>query len=446
VSSADQRRTLAGRYRLEEVIGRGGMSTVYRATDLSLDRVVAVKVALDPLAEENPVYVARFKREARAAAALNDPGVVTVFDAGADGPTRYIVMEYVDGRSLAEILRDEGPLEPRRAAHIAAQIADTLAAAHAAGIVHRDVKPGNVMVTAEDRVKVLDFGIARISDSVTLTQTASVLGTAPYMAPEQAMGNPADARSDIYSLGCVLYEMLTGQPPFMADVPAAVLHQHVRVAPRPPITLNPAVPPALDALVLQMLAKDPRGRPQTATEVRDRLLDSEGGPPTEPTRLLPAAEVVAAAAVAAEVPQVATVPQAATAPPAPPAATVPPDPIAATRPLPPPRRRSAPWAVLAVIALLLLGAAVAYALASTGGSSQSTSSASHSSPPATHSLTSSTHESNSAPTSSSSTSATTSSTPSTSSTTSSTMSSTPTTTVTTTTNTPPGQAKKTTTT
>ena len=195
MSSADQRRTLAGRYRLEEVIGRGGMSTVYRATDLSLDRVVAVKVALDPLAEENPVYVARFKREARAAAALNDPGVVTVFDAGADGPTRYIVMEYVDGRSLAEILRDEGPLEPRRAAHIAAQIADTLAAAHAAGIVHRDVKPGNVMVTAEDRVKVLDFGIARISDSVTLTQTASVLGTAPYMAPEQAMGNPADARS-----------------------------------------------------------------------------------------------------------------------------------------------------------------------------------------------------------------------------------------------------------
>ena len=446
MSSADERRILAGRYRRGEVIGRGGMSTVYRATDLALDRIVAVKVAMDPLLERDPIYAARFKREARAAAAVNHPGVVTVFDAGADGPTRYIVMEYVEGRSLAEILRDTRPLEPARAARLAEQIADTLAAAHAAGIVHRDVKPGNVMVTAADRVKVLDFGIARTSDSVTLTQTASVLGTAPYMAPEQAMGNPADARSDIYSLGCVLYEMLTGQPPFMADVPAAVLHQHVRVAPRPPITLNPAVPPALDALVLQMLAKDPRGRPQTATEVRDRLLDSEGGPPTEPTRLLPAAEVVAAAAVAAEVPQVATVPQAATAPPAPPAATVPPDPIAATRPLPPPRRRSAPWAVLAVIALLLLGAAVAYALASTGGSSQSTSSASHSSPPATHSLTSSTHESNSAPTSSSSTSATTSSTPSTSSTTSSTMSSTPTTTVTTTTNTPPGQAKKTTTT
>ena len=452
MSSADERRILAGRYRRGEVIGRGGMSTVYRATDLALDRIVAVKVAMDPLLERDPIYAARFKREARAAAAVNHPGVVTVFDAGADGPTRYIVMEYVEGRSLAEILRDTRPLEPARAARIAEQIADTMAAAHAAGIVHRDVKPGNVMVTAADRVKVLDFGIARTSDSVTLTQTASVLGTAPYMAPEQAMGNPADARSDIYSLGCVLYEMLTGQPPFMADVPAAVLHQHVRVAPRPPITLNPAVPPALDALVLDMLAKDPRGRPQTAAEVRDRLLDSEGGPPTEPTGLLPAAEVVAAAAVAAEVPQVATVAQAATAPPAPPAATVPPDPVAATGPLPPPRRRSAPWGVLAVVALLLLGAAVAYALAS-GGSSQSTSSASHSTAPATHSSTLSSPEATSAPTSTTSTSTPSTST---SNTTSSTTSSTSSTTTTTPTGsggvppgqggTPPGQAKKSTTT
>ncbi len=223
---------MAGRYRLDEVIGRGGMSTVYRGTDLALDRVVAVKVALDPLAEENPVYVARFKREARAAAAINHPGVVTVYDAGADGPTRYIVMEYVEGKSLSDLLREQRPLEPARAASIAEQIADTLVAAHAAGIVHRDIKPGNIMVGPDDRVKVLDFGIARTADAVTLTQTASVLGTAPYMSPEQAMGNPADARSDIYSLGCVLYEMLTGQPPFMADLPAAVMHQHVRVPPK----------------------------------------------------------------------------------------------------------------------------------------------------------------------------------------------------------------------
>ena len=265
------RRVLAGRYRLDEVIGRGGMSTVYRGTDLSLDRVVAVKVAMDPLLERDPVYASRFKREARAAAGISNSGIVTVFDAGADGPTRYIVMEYVEGRDLAAILRDERPLEPPRAVRIAEQVAGTLAAAHAAGIVHRDIKPGNIMVTPEGQVKVLDFGIARTTDGVNLTQTASVLGTAPYMSPEQAMGQPADARSDIYSLGCVLYEMLTGKPPFSGDLPAAVLHQHVRVAPKPPRALNPNVPPALDALVLQMLAKSPEDRPQTAAEVRDRL-------------------------------------------------------------------------------------------------------------------------------------------------------------------------------
>ena len=161
--------------------------------------------------------------------------------------------------------------DPPRAVRIAEQVAGTLAAAHAAGIVHRDIKPGNIMVTPEGQVKVLDFGIARTTDGLNLTQTASVLGTAPYMSPEQAMGQPADARSDIYSLGCVLYEMLTGKPPFMGDLPAAVLHQHVRVAPKPPRALNPNVPPALDALVLQMLAKSPEDRPQTAAEVRDRL-------------------------------------------------------------------------------------------------------------------------------------------------------------------------------
>ncbi len=450
MSSGPQPRILANRYRLDEVVGRGGMSTVYRATDLSLDRVVAVKVALDPLAEENPVYVARFKREARAAAALSNPGVVTVYDAGADGATRYIVMEYVEGRDLAQVLRDEGPLGPARAAHIAEQVADSLAAAHAAGIIHRDIKPGNVMVGAGDRVKVLDFGIARTQDAVTLTQTASVLGTAPYMAPEQAMGNPADARSDIYSLGCVLYEMLTGKPPFMAEVPAAVLHQHVRVAPKPPREINPAIPPALDALVLQMLAKAPEDRPQTAAEVRDRLANFETA--TAPTKPLPPADaltaVAAAAAAAAEVPQVATVPQAASASP---------DPTAPTRAVPPravspPRsRRAGPWAFLAVVALLLLGAAVAYALTSGGHSSTTTSSSSHPVTSTHGSSTATTSHTSSAPTTSSSTSTSTS-TPATSSSTSTSTSTSATTPATTTTSTapvppghggtPPGQAKK----
>jgi eukaryotic-like serine/threonine-protein kinase len=426
---AGERRVLAGRYRLDEVIGRGGMSTVYRATDLSLDRVVAVKVAMDPLLERDPVYASRFKREARAAAGISNPGVATVYDAGADGPTRYIVMEYVEGRDLAAILRDGGPLAPSRAAGIAEQVADTLAAAHAAGIVHRDIKPGNIMVTPEGRIKVLDFGIARTTDGVNLTQTASVLGTAPYMSPEQAMGQPADARSDIYSLGCVLYEMLTGKPPFMGDLPAAVLHQHVRVAPKSPRALNPDVPPALDALVLQMLAKSPEDRPQTAAEVRDRLAALAAA--TEATTPLPPAPPPPARIV-----------------PLPPPPAV--DPVAPTdsATTPPGRKRGpAGWVALLVIGIVLLGAAVAYAVSggSSGhSSSASTSSSSHTtSSPTTSSTppTSSTNSTTSTTSASSSTPTTTSTSTSTSAPTTTTSTTSPlgTTSGTTTTTTPPGQ-------
>ena len=285
MSSAGEPRILAERYRLDEVIGRGGMSTVYRATDLSLDRTVAVKVALDPLVEQSPIYLARFTREAQSAAALNNPAVVTVYDAGADGPTRFIVMEYIRGKSLAEIMSGHKPLEPHEAARIAEQVAGALSAAHAAGIVHRDIKPGNIMLAGDGSVKVLDFGIARALEGQALTQTATVLGTSAYMSPEQALGQPVDARSDIYSLGCVLYEMLTGEPPFIADVAAAVLHQHVRVAPKPARERNPDIPPALDALVMQMIAKSPDDRPQTAAEVRDRLAQAAGNPgAATPTR------------------------------------------------------------------------------------------------------------------------------------------------------------------
>jgi serine/threonine protein kinase len=393
VSSAREPRTLAGRYRLEEVIGRGGMSTVYRGTDTSLDRVVAVKVALDPLVEESPIYLARFTQEAKSAAAIGNPGVVTVYDAGADGPTRFIVMEFVPGKSLADILKEERPLEPARAADIAAQVADALAAAHAAGIIHRDIKPGNIMIEPNGSVKVLDFGIARAVDGGSLTQTATVLGTSAYMSPEQALGQPVDARTDIYSLGCVLYEMLTGEPPFVADVAAAVMHQHVRVAPKPAIERNPNIPPSLNDLVMQMLAKSPKDRPQTAAEVRDRLRQAIANPG--------GGDALTTLAMAAALPTAATVPIEAAPPP-----TLAPSPVRQTPtpprpretrqptpPPPPPRKsRTGLWVLLALIAALLLGGGAALALG--GGSDNSSSTTGHStaatgsSHPATHSATS----------------------------------------------------------
>ena len=392
MTSAGEPRTLAGRYRLDEVIGRGGMSTVYRGTDLALDRVVAVKVALDPLVEQSPVYLARFTREAQAAAAIGHPGVVTVYDAGADGPTRFIVMEYVPGRSLAEILseREHKPLEPDEAADIAAQVADALSAAHAAGIIHRDIKPGNIMIEPDGSVKVLDFGIARALDSHTLTQTATVLGTSAYMSPEQALGQPVDARSDIYSLGCVLYEMLTGEPPFIADVSAAVLHQHVRVEPKPARERNPAIPPALNDPVMQMLAKSPGDRPQTAANVRDGLRQASADSQDGSDALTTIAMAAAMAPTPATVPIEATEPLSdetgaaeGTVPLAPRGPAPPPENRArTTAPPPPPKQRQSAtgfWITLFVIAAVLLGGAVAIALTGGGSAGTTSSSTGHSS-------------------------------------------------------------------
>jgi serine/threonine protein kinase len=289
-------RTLAGRYELYEVIGQGGMGTVYCAVDLLLRRSVAVKLLPDVVGGHDPTSVARFEREARAAARLSHPGVVAVYDTGADEATRYIVMELISGRSLEAIVRDEGPLESGEAAGIAARVADALAAAHAAGIVHRDIKPANVMVAKDDSVKVLDFGIARAMDGTTLTQNASVLGTAAYMSPEQALGQAADERSDIYSLGCVLYTLLAGHPPFTGDNAAAILHQHANASPPSLRDENSCVSPELEALVMLMLAKAPDSRPQTAAQVRDSLTNQSTRASTMPTAVTPTARQLATAA------------------------------------------------------------------------------------------------------------------------------------------------------
>jgi serine/threonine-protein kinase len=270
--STTERRVLSGRYRIEELLGHGGMGRVYRGTDLVLGRTVAVKILSEQLAHDLNA-VKRFRREAQAAAGLNHPGIVAVFDTGSDGDVQYIVMEFVTGRTLAEILREEGALEPSVAAGVASAVAEALGHAHAKGIVHRDIKPANVMRTPSGDVKVMDFGIARAASSDTLTRTAAVVGTATYLAPEQARGDPVDARTDLYSLGVVLYEMLTARPPFVADSPVAVAYKHVREEPVPASRVNPRVDPALDGIVLRALAKDPGARYQTAGDLERDLKD-----------------------------------------------------------------------------------------------------------------------------------------------------------------------------
>jgi serine/threonine protein kinase len=288
-------RLLAGRYQLGDLIGRGGMSDVHLGTDTRLGRRVAIKL-LKPSLATDPRFRVLFREEAQKAARMAHPTIVRVFDAGEETVREpngietqvpYIVMEYVDGRLLRDIIAD-GPLEPHEAVRITSGILTALEYSHRALLVHRDIKPGNVMVTQNGQVKVMDFGIARaVSDnSATVADTSAVLGTAQYFSPEQARGETVDARTDLYSTGVVLFELLTGRPPFRGDRAAAVAYQHISEPPVAPSTLNPRVSPALDAVVLHALAKDKFERFQTAAEFRDDLETADAG--EVPTRRLPA--------------------------------------------------------------------------------------------------------------------------------------------------------------
>jgi beta-lactam-binding protein with PASTA domain len=265
------------------------MAEVYRARDLRLDRVVAIKTLRSDLARD-PTFQARFRREAQSAASLNHPSVIAVYDTGEDtldnNPVPYIVMEYVEGRTLRDVLRDEHRVAAERALQMTDGILRALDYSHRGGIVHRDIKPANVMLTTSGEVKVMDFGIARaLADSAaTMTATAQVIGTAQYLSPEQARGERVDARSDIYSTGCVLYELLTGRPPFQGDSPVAIAYQHVREEPIPPSQLDPSIPQYANAIVMKALTKDPNYRYQSASDMRGDIQRAlQGMPVAAPT-------------------------------------------------------------------------------------------------------------------------------------------------------------------
>lgn len=270
MQASDQQR-IGERYELRECIGIGGMARVYRALDRTLNRDVAAKI-LDPALASDPLFVERFRREARSAASLNHPNIVTIFDTGATDDSYYIVMEYVEGPNLKERLRADGPLSEGDVLAIGAQVAAALTAAHERGLIHRDIKPHNVLITPDGTAKVTDFGIARAAGASQLTATQTVMGSAQYLSPEQALHHPLDGRSDIYSLGIVLYEALTGQLPFIGDSLVAVAMMQVHDPPVPLRAIRPEISVQTEAVVMKALAKDPAKRYQSANEMRAALL------------------------------------------------------------------------------------------------------------------------------------------------------------------------------
>jgi beta-lactam-binding protein with PASTA domain/tRNA A-37 threonylcarbamoyl transferase component Bud32 len=351
--SNPQPTVVGGRYELSELLGRGGMAEVRKGIDTRLGRVVAVKRLRTDLASD-ATFQARFRREAQSSASLNHPTIVAVYDTGeepaADGSgvaQPYIVMEFVAGRTLRDILREGRKILPERALEITSGVLSALDYSHRAGIIHRDIKPGNVMLTPSGDVKVMDFGIARaISDAQsTMTQTAAVVGTAQYLSPEQARGETVDSRSDVYSAGCLLYELLTGRPPFVGDSPVAVAYQHVREPVTPPSDHDTDLPPEIDAIVMKALAKRLEDRYQSAAAMRADIERYLAGRPVE-----------AAVGPAAADPAPTAVVPAVTGPVAPTPVT--------PRPLPeegdgeePPRSRAGLWVLLVLLVLGLVAAA-----------------------------------------------------------------------------------------
>lgn len=310
------------RYRVVEKLGSGGMADVYKAVDEVLGRTVAVKV-LHPQYATEPSFVARFRQEAQAAANLSHPSIVNMYDWGREGDTYYIVMEYVAGTDLKTLLKERGPLDPMKAAEYAAQVCGALSVAHGYDVIHRDIKPHNIVLMPDGTVKVMDFGIARAGNT-TMTQTGSVLGTAQYVSPEQAQGKPLGPASDLYSLGVTLYELVTGKLPFEGDTPVATALMHVNDEPVPPRVLRPSVPPALEAVILRAMRKNPADRYQSASEMREdlrRVLAGEtavggayGAPgATDETSVLPAVER-AERVRAATTPQISPIPERRTSP------------------------------------------------------------------------------------------------------------------------------------